>query len=47
VLFHLIGAVSEFGKLGVTAIANTPAEADALYQRTLAVLDAETAYGRG
>jgi hypothetical protein len=46
VLFHLIGAVSEFGKLGVTAIANTPAEADALYERTLEVLDQETAYGR-
>ena len=46
VLFHLIGAVSEFGKLGVTAIANTPAEADALYERTLDVLNAETAYGR-
>jgi hypothetical protein len=45
VLFHLIGAVSEFGKLGVTAIANTPAEADALYERTLKVLDLETAYG--
>jgi hypothetical protein len=46
VLFHLIGAVSEFGKLGVTAIANTPAEADALYEHTLEVLDQETAYGR-
>jgi hypothetical protein len=46
VLFHLIGAVSEFGKLGVTAIANTPAEADALYEHTLEVLDAETAFGR-
>jgi hypothetical protein len=42
VLFHLIGAVSEFGKLGVTAIADTPEEADAIYQRTLAVLDRET-----
>ena len=46
VLFHLIGAVSEFGKLGVTAIANTPAEADTLYEDTLEVLDTETAYGR-
>jgi hypothetical protein len=41
VLFHLIGAVSEFGKLGVTAIADTPEQADAIYQRTLAVLDRE------
>ena len=45
-LFHLIGAVSEFGKLGVTAIANTHEEADAIYQRTLAVLDRETALRR-
>ena len=40
-LFHLIGAASEFGKLGVTAIANSPAEAQELYDRTLAVLAAE------
>ena len=46
VLFHLIGAVSEFGKLGVTAIANTAEEADALYEHTLQVLDTETAYGQ-
>ncbi|MEZ5285910.1 MAG: peptide ligase PGM1-related protein [Vicinamibacterales bacterium] len=46
VLFHLIGAVSEFGKLGVTAIASTPEEADALYEHTLHVLDRETAFGR-
>jgi hypothetical protein len=45
VLFHLIGAVSEFGKLGVTAIANDADEADALYARTLQVLDTETAHG--
>ncbi len=46
VLFHLIGAVSEFGKLGVTAIANSPAEAQELYDGTLAVLAVETRYGR-
>lgn len=46
VLFHLIGAVSEFGKLGVTAIANSHDEAEELYKRTLATLDAETSYGR-
>jgi hypothetical protein len=45
VLFHLIGAVSEFGKLGVTAIANNAEEADALYEHTLQVLDTETSYG--
>ncbi len=46
VLFHLIGAVSEFGKLGLTVIANSRQEVEDLYQRTLAVLDHETAYGR-
>src|SRR4051794_35790401 len=39
VLFHLIGAQSEFGKLGVTAIGNSPEEVDDIYRRTLAVLD--------
>jgi hypothetical protein len=46
VLFHLIGAVSEFGKLGMTAIANSHEEVDDLYRRTLVVLDRETSYGR-
>jgi len=46
VLFHLIGAVSEFGKLGVTAIGNGPGEARDLYDRTVAVLAAETSFGR-
>jgi PGM1 C-terminal domain len=45
-LFHLIGAVSEFGKLGLTAIANSHEQADDLYHRTLTVLDRETSYGR-
>jgi hypothetical protein len=47
VLFHLIGAVSEFGKLGLTAIGNSREEADGLYYKTLEVLDREAAYGRG
>jgi len=46
VLFHLIGALSEFGKLGMTTIANSREEVDDLYQRTLAILDRETTYGR-
>ncbi len=44
-LFHLIGALSEFGKLGVTVIANSTAEADEIYTRVMQVLDAETVYG--
>jgi hypothetical protein len=46
VLFHLIGALSEFGKLGLTVIANSREEVDDLYRRTLTILDAETAYGQ-
>jgi hypothetical protein len=46
VLFHLIGALSEHGKLGVTAIANSREEVQDLYQRTLNILDKETSYGR-
>jgi hypothetical protein len=45
VLFHLIGALSEFGKLGLTAIANSPGQVDEIYAHTLEVLDKETAYG--
>ena len=46
VLFHLIGALSEFGKIGLTAIANSRDEVDDLYAHTLEVLDRETQYGR-
>ncbi|MGE3244827.1 MAG: peptide ligase PGM1-related protein [Beijerinckiaceae bacterium] len=41
VVFHLIGALSEFGKLGVLCIGATQERADALYERTVAVLDRE------
>ena len=46
VLFHLVGALSEFGKLGITVIANSQEEVDQLYRRALTVLDAETRYGQ-
>lgn len=42
VVFHLIGALSEHGKLGMVAIGETPARADALFRETVAVLDRET-----
>jgi PGM1 C-terminal domain len=45
VLFHMIGAVSQYGKLGLTAIGNSQAEVDELYARALGVLEAETGYG--
>jgi len=41
VLFHMIGAVSQFGKFGMIAIGNSREEADALFKRTVDVLDAE------
>ena len=46
VLFHLIGALSQFGKLGMTAIGNSREEVEALYEKTLRILDRETSFGR-
>lgn len=43
VLFHMIGALSEHGKVGVTCIGNDQAEAETLFERTAAMLDLETA----
>jgi hypothetical protein len=45
VLFHMLGAVSEFGKLGLTVIGNDAAEVDELYDKTIHVLDAEADIG--
>jgi hypothetical protein len=42
VVFHLIGALSEFGKLGVVAIGDNPQQARFLYKQTIQVLDEET-----
>lgn len=39
VLFFMIGALSQFGKLGVTAIANSMDEAEGLYESTQDILD--------
>ncbi|MCE7875135.1 carboxylate-amine ligase [bacterium CPR1] len=38
-VFHMIGALSEYGKLGVTCVADSPDEAQALYDQTLETLD--------
>ena len=45
VMFHMIGALSQFGKLGVVCISNSPEAAYALFEKTVAVLDAETKTG--
>ncbi len=42
VVFHLLGAMSEFGKLGIVAIAESPDAARAMFDATVAVLDQET-----
>jgi PGM1 C-terminal domain len=47
VLFHLIGALSEWGKLGLTVIANSRDEVNDLYRRALDVLDREASIGHG
>ncbi|MGA1475558.1 MAG: peptide ligase PGM1-related protein, partial [Prochlorothrix sp.] len=41
-IFHLMGCLSEFGKLGLTSIGNSLEEAEEHYQRAIAVLDQET-----
>jgi hypothetical protein len=46
VLFHMIGAMSQYGKVGLTVIGNRPGQVDELYDHTIAVLDRETEYGR-
>jgi hypothetical protein len=42
-LFHLMGALSEFGKLGLTSIGSSPQEAQAIYDNVEASLDSESA----
>ncbi len=42
VVFHLIGALSEYGKLGVVCIGSSPEKAHEFYQKTIEVLDLES-----
>ncbi|MCL4822353.1 MAG: hypothetical protein KJ067_24765 [Vicinamibacteria bacterium] len=39
VVFHMLAALTERGRFGLTAIADSPADARALYDRTLAAVD--------
>lgn len=41
VVFHLIGALSEFGKLGVLCVGESPRASERLYSETVSVLDRE------
>ncbi len=45
VVFHLLGAVSEFGKLGMVAIAESPEGARSLFDDTVALLERVTTGG--
>ena len=38
-VFHLMGALSEHGKLGLTSIGNSLEQAQEIYDRVVAVLD--------
>ena len=41
VVFHLIGALSQFGKLGVLCVGDSPTSAQRLFEHTVAILDHE------
>lgn len=41
-VFHLMGCLSEFGKLGLTSIGNSPQQAEDLYRRVVKAIDEET-----
>jgi PGM1 C-terminal domain/ATP-grasp domain len=43
VMFHMIGALSQFGKMGMVCIGSSQQEAYSFYEKTIVVLDAETA----
>ncbi len=40
-VFHLMGCLSQFGKLGLTSIGDSPEQAEAIYNKVVAVLDEE------
>jgi len=43
ILFHMMGALSQFGKVGITAIGNSQAQAEEIYACALEVLNREAA----
>jgi PGM1 C-terminal domain/ATP-grasp domain len=42
VVFHMMGALGELGRMGLTAVGNSHEDAKATYDRAIAVLDEET-----
>jgi hypothetical protein len=45
VVFHMMSALGELGRTGLTAVGNSHEDAKATYERAIAVLDQETATG--
>ncbi|MEL6261038.1 MAG: peptide ligase PGM1-related protein [Cyanobacteria bacterium J06626_6] len=45
VVFHLMGCLSEYGKLGLTCIGNTPKEAEEIYEQVVDTIDRATYNG--
>ena len=45
VVFHMMSALGELGRMGLTAVGNSHEEAKALYTRAVAILDQETQGG--
>ncbi|MEO6391559.1 MAG: peptide ligase PGM1-related protein [Pyrinomonadaceae bacterium] len=41
IVFHMMSALGDAGRLGLTAVGNTPAAAEELYRRAVEILDAE------
>lgn len=41
-VFHLMGCLSQYGKLGLTCIGNSPQQAEDIYRQVVKVLDEET-----
>jgi hypothetical protein len=41
VVFHMMGALGECGRMGLTAVGNSPEEAEAIQARAMAVLEEE------
>ncbi len=41
VMFHLVGALSQYGKLGLVCIGDTPQKAKEYYDKVIYVLDNE------
>ena len=46
VLFYMIGALSQYGKLGMTCIGDSREQADELFRRTVELFDRETETGQ-